>query len=92
MPFENPAQRLRDIGENIDVVEEFTARLNRDDFAADRKTLHCTLRRLQQKYWRDFRVWPYGPTFYATSRVFGRACQASQRCFMRLVNRRGSSS
>jgi len=31
MPSKNPAQRLRDIVENMDVIEEFTAKVHRGD-------------------------------------------------------------
>lgn len=47
MPSKNPAQRLRDIVENIDAIQEFTARMERDDFAADRKTLYAVVRALE---------------------------------------------
>jgi uncharacterized protein with HEPN domain len=40
VPSKNPAQRLRDIVDNIDVIEEFTAGMDRDDFAADAR--RCT--------------------------------------------------
>jgi uncharacterized protein with HEPN domain len=35
---------LRDIVDNIDVISEFTAKLDRDDFAADRKTVYAVVR------------------------------------------------
>ncbi|MBI1790653.1 MAG: DUF86 domain-containing protein [Acidobacteria bacterium] len=44
MPSRNPAQRLRDIVDNIDATLEFTARMDRDDFVADRKTLYAVVR------------------------------------------------
>ena len=47
MPSKNPAQRLRDIVDNIDLIQEFTARIERDDFAADRKTLYAVVRALK---------------------------------------------
>jgi uncharacterized protein with HEPN domain len=47
MPSKNPAQRLRDIVDNIDAIYEFTARMDRDDFAADRKTLYAVVRALE---------------------------------------------
>jgi uncharacterized protein with HEPN domain len=47
MPSKNPAQRLRDIVDNIDAIEEFTAKMERDDFAADRKTLYAVVRGLE---------------------------------------------
>jgi uncharacterized protein with HEPN domain len=37
MPSKHPAQRLRDILENIDAIHEFTAGMARNDFAAERK-------------------------------------------------------
>jgi uncharacterized protein with HEPN domain len=43
----NPAQRLRDIVDNIDAIVEFTARMDRDDFAADRKTVYAVVRALE---------------------------------------------
>jgi len=47
MPSKNPAQRLRDIVDNIDVIQEFTAKMDRDDFAADRKTVYAVIRALE---------------------------------------------
>jgi len=47
MPFKNPAQRLRDIVDNIDVIYEFTAGMDGDDFAADRKTVYAVVRALE---------------------------------------------
>jgi uncharacterized protein with HEPN domain len=47
MPSKNPAQRLRDIVDNIDAVREFTASMGRDDFAADRKTMYAVIRALE---------------------------------------------
>jgi uncharacterized protein with HEPN domain len=47
MPSENPAQCLLDIVENIDAITEFTARMDRDDFAADRKTVYAVVRALE---------------------------------------------
>jgi len=47
MPSKNPAQRLRDIVDNIDAIREFTARMDRADFAADRKTLYAVVRALE---------------------------------------------
>ncbi len=37
MPSENPAQRQRDIVDNIDAIREFSAKMDGCDFAADRK-------------------------------------------------------
>jgi len=39
MPSKNPAQRLRDIVDNIDGIEMFTVGMELEAFAADRKTL-----------------------------------------------------
>jgi uncharacterized protein with HEPN domain len=47
MPSKNPAQRLRDIVENIDLIEGFTAKMDRDDSGADRKTLYAVVRALE---------------------------------------------
>ena len=47
MPSKNPAQRLRDLMDNIDAIWEFTAGMDRDDFAADRKTLYAVVRALE---------------------------------------------
>jgi uncharacterized protein with HEPN domain len=47
MPSKNPAQRLRDIVDNIAAIQEFTARLDCDDFAADRKTVYAVVRALE---------------------------------------------
>jgi uncharacterized protein with HEPN domain len=43
MPSKNPAQRLRDIADNIDAIQEFIARMDFDDFAADRKTVYAVV-------------------------------------------------
>jgi uncharacterized protein with HEPN domain len=47
MSSKSPAQRLRDIVDNIDAIQEFTASVDRDDFAADRKTLYAVVRALE---------------------------------------------
>lgn len=47
MPSKNPAQRLRDIVENIDAIQDFTSRMDRDDFASDRKTVYAVTRALE---------------------------------------------
>jgi uncharacterized protein with HEPN domain len=47
MPSKNPSQRLRDIVDNIDVICEFTAQMDRDDFASDRKTVYAVVRALE---------------------------------------------
>jgi uncharacterized protein with HEPN domain len=47
MSSKNPAQRLRDIVENVDVIASFVAGMDRDDFAADRKTVYAVVRALE---------------------------------------------
>ena len=47
MPSKNPAQRLRDIVDNIDAIEVFTAGMGLVDFATDRKTLYAVVRALE---------------------------------------------
>ena len=47
MSSKNPAQRLRDIVDNIDAIRDFTARMGPDDFAADRKTVYAVVRALE---------------------------------------------
>lgn len=47
MPSKNPAQRLRDIVDNVDAIQEFTAHMDRDDLAADRKTMYAVIRALE---------------------------------------------
>jgi len=47
MPSRNPAQRLRDIVDNVDAIYGFIARMDRDDFAADRKTVYAVVRALE---------------------------------------------
>ena len=47
MPSRNPAQRLLDIVDNIDAIEEFTVDLDREAFSADRKTLYAVVRALE---------------------------------------------
>ena len=44
MPSKNPAQRLRDIVDNIDTFGLFVGQKDRDDFGADRKTLYAVVR------------------------------------------------
>jgi uncharacterized protein with HEPN domain len=43
VPSRNPAQRLRDILENIEVIETFTAGLDRATFMQDRKTAYAVV-------------------------------------------------
>ena len=47
MPSKSPAQRLRDIIDNIDAVETFTAGLDLAAFTADRKTVYAVVRALE---------------------------------------------
>jgi uncharacterized protein with HEPN domain len=46
MLSKNPAQRLRDIVDNIDAMAMFTANMDRLAFSADRKTLYAVVRAL----------------------------------------------
>jgi len=47
MPSKNPAQRLRDILENIDLIGEFTRGLAYAGFVADTKTVYAVIRALE---------------------------------------------
>jgi uncharacterized protein with HEPN domain len=47
MPFENPAQRLADILDNIDPIGDFSAELDLQAFRADRKTVYAVIRALE---------------------------------------------
>jgi uncharacterized protein with HEPN domain len=47
MSSNNPAQRLRDILENIDAIRAFTIGLEFDRFMADRKTVYAVIRALE---------------------------------------------
>jgi uncharacterized protein with HEPN domain len=47
MPSRNPAQRLRDIVDNIDAIKAFTERMDLAVFAADRKTVYAVVRALE---------------------------------------------
>lgn len=47
MPSKNPAQRLRDIIDNIDVIGAFTAQLDFSAFRKDRKTVYAVIRALE---------------------------------------------
>jgi uncharacterized protein with HEPN domain len=47
MPSKNPAQRLCDIIENVDVIAAFTADLDFQAFRADRKTVYAVVRALE---------------------------------------------
>jgi uncharacterized protein with HEPN domain len=45
--FKNPAQRLRDILDNIDLVDTFTSGLEYSGFESDRKTVYAVVRALE---------------------------------------------
>jgi uncharacterized protein with HEPN domain len=47
MPSKNPAQRLRDIIDNIDAIEAFTVQLDFPAFRTDRKTVYAVVRALE---------------------------------------------
>ena len=47
MPSKDPAQRLRDIVDNIDAIQTFTAGMSFEDFARDRKTVYAVTRALE---------------------------------------------
>lgn len=47
MSSKNPAQRLRDIVDNIDAIEVFTAKMDFATFSADRKTVYAVVRALE---------------------------------------------
>lgn len=47
MPSKNPAQRLADIVDNVDVIQTFTAGLDLQAFRADRKTVYAVVRALE---------------------------------------------
>jgi len=47
MPSRNPAQRLREIVENIDAIQAFTAGMDFAGFAADRRTVYAVTRALE---------------------------------------------
>ena len=47
MPSKTAAQRLRDILENIDLVQAFTSGLANTDFESDRKTVYAVIRALE---------------------------------------------
>ncbi|MGH8245805.1 MAG: HepT-like ribonuclease domain-containing protein [Gammaproteobacteria bacterium] len=47
MPSKNPAQRLRDILDNIDAVETFIAGITFEKFVHDRKTVYAVTRALE---------------------------------------------
>jgi uncharacterized protein with HEPN domain len=47
MPSKSPAQRLRDIVDNIDAVQAFTVEMDFAAFVADRKTVYAVTRALE---------------------------------------------
>jgi len=47
MPSKNPAQRLRDIIENIDAIRAFTTAMSLGEFVGDRKTVYAVTRALE---------------------------------------------
>jgi uncharacterized protein with HEPN domain len=47
MPSKNPAQRLRDILDNIEAIESFTVGLDLATFAGDRKSVYAVVRALE---------------------------------------------
>jgi uncharacterized protein with HEPN domain len=47
MPSKNPAQRWRDIVDNVDAVGTFTQGLDLAAFTADRKTVYAVVRALE---------------------------------------------
>jgi uncharacterized protein with HEPN domain len=47
VPSKNPAQRLTDIVENIDAIEEFMEGFCYEDFRKDRKTVYAVIRALE---------------------------------------------
>ena len=47
MPSKNPAQRLTDILDNTDAIQQFTAGMTFQEFARDRKTAYAVTRALE---------------------------------------------
>jgi uncharacterized protein with HEPN domain len=47
MPSKNPAQRLQDILDNLDLIEAFTTGLGYHGFESDRKTVYAVVRALE---------------------------------------------
>ena len=47
MSSKSPAQRLRDIIENIDVIDTFTTELDEVSFTRDRKSVYAVVRALE---------------------------------------------
>lgn len=47
MPSKNPAQRLRDILDNVAAIDEFTAGMDLAGFCRDQKTVYAVVRALE---------------------------------------------
>jgi uncharacterized protein with HEPN domain len=47
MPSKKPAQRLKDIQENIDAIRTFTRGMVFEDFAGDKRTVYAVTRALE---------------------------------------------
>jgi len=47
MPSKNPAQRLRDIIENIDAIRDFTSAMDIEMFVSSRRTIYAVTRALE---------------------------------------------
>jgi uncharacterized protein with HEPN domain len=47
VPSKHPAQRLRDILDNIDAIQEFSSGMDFDSFKVDRRTLYAVIRALE---------------------------------------------
>jgi uncharacterized protein with HEPN domain len=47
MPSKNPAQRLRDIAENIEAIREFIAGMDVGSFVSNRQTIYAVTRALE---------------------------------------------
>jgi uncharacterized protein with HEPN domain len=47
MPSKNPAQRLRDIVDNIAAIQAFTAQMDFASFLRDQKTIYAVVRALE---------------------------------------------
>ena len=49
MSSKNPAQRLRDILENIDAIRDFTSGMDVETFVSSRKTIYAVTRVVKQR-------------------------------------------
>jgi uncharacterized protein with HEPN domain len=47
VPSRSPAQRLRDILDNIDAIRVFTGQMSLEEFSSDRKTVYAVVRALE---------------------------------------------